>query len=88
MGLSKITETTHFDVPRTVCVEADIETVCDLNLDIFGGEQWDSVHDVISVIFDRNEVAFVTVRTMERPWRGTILLPRNRVESVGVHDPA
>jgi hypothetical protein len=72
----------HFTDPTRVVVEATIEAQWELGLDMFNGEQYDAIEDVISIEWHRDTVQFVTVRTLARPWRDELHIPRSAIERV------
>ena len=69
-----------FAGPTRVVVEASIDVIFAQGLNTFEGEQYDAIEDVIRITWHRDTVQFVTCRTVERPWRGELHLPRSAVE--------
>jgi hypothetical protein len=70
-----------FAQPTRVVVEASLDVICREDLNTLDGEQFDAIDNVIRIIWHRNEIEFVTVRTLERPIRG-VTLPRSAVDRV------
>jgi len=75
-------DTVSFAEPTRVVVEASLDTIIADDLDMLNGEQYDAIDDVIRITWQRDTVEFVTVRTLARPWRGDIHIPRSAIERV------
>lgn len=51
--------------PTTIVIEASLEVIHKLDLDTWAGEQYDRIHNVISIEDDGNDVTFETTRSIE-----------------------
>jgi endonuclease/exonuclease/phosphatase family metal-dependent hydrolase len=69
-----------FDSPTRVVVEATWDVICAQELDTSENEQYDAIPDVIRIEWRATEVEFTTVRTIERPWRENLVIPRAAIE--------
>lgn len=86
-------QTTRFEQPTRVCIEASLEAIMAGNLDTFEGEQFDYIEGCISMEVNAldGEVIFTSVRT-HKAWqlgvpnagRGTWVIPRPLLEAVHI----
>jgi hypothetical protein len=72
----------HFGDPTRVVIEASMTVILEKDLDMYEGEHFDAIEDVISITWHRDTVEFVTCRTLARPWRGELHIPRSAIERV------
>ena len=83
-----ITATRIFEVPMHVAIEASDDVVIEQNLDQLRGEHIAIVHDVIGVVFDRDEVTITTARTLARPDRAVLTFPRSAFRKIRAIGPS
>jgi hypothetical protein len=86
-------QTTRFEQPTRVCIEASIEAIMAADLDTAEGEQFDYIDACISMEVNEldGEVSFTTVRT-HKAWmmgvpsagRGVWIIPRPMLEAVHI----
>lgn len=77
-----ITETTVFDTPMYVAVEASRGAIEKHNLDELRAEHISILEDVLVVRFAGDEVTFETCRTVARPDRMSLTVPRSVIAEV------
>lgn len=84
----KVNVSVQFGERATLLLEASEGTIIEQHLREFQGEQWDRIHDVIAVYYERDGIRFVTSRSIKRPERGEVTIPHAAIKSISYVGPS